>query len=107
MAQLFNSEVAQNFVSDWLTFSLTFTQARLASKIDRMQDYISQNARAALNQEQYEKKYSSMSEEYETLKAKCDNLSEEISRNEAKAARLDHFIKALKKADAGLPAECF
>ena len=25
MAQLFNSEVAQNFVSDWLTFSLTFT----------------------------------------------------------------------------------
>ena len=41
-----------------------------------------------------------MSEEYETLKAKCDNLSEEISRNEAKAARLDHFIKALQKADS-------
>lgn len=75
-------------------------QAQLASKIDRMQDYISQNARAALNQEQYEEKYSSMSEEYETLKAQCDSLSEKISSNEAKTARLDHFIKELRKADS-------
>ena len=75
-------------------------QEGVAAAVERLQDYISQNARAALNQEQYEKKYSSMAEEYEALKAECDSLSEKISKNEAKATRLEHFIKALQKADS-------
>ena len=65
-----------------------------------MQDYISQNARAALNQEEYEKKYTSMSEEYAAMKAQYDRVAEEISSNESKMARLDHFIEELKKADS-------
>ena len=73
-------------------------QERVAVAIETMQEYISQNARAPLNQEQYEKKYSSMSAEYEDLKAQYDRAAEKISSNESKMARLDHFIDELQKA---------
>ena len=73
-------------------------QERVAVAIETMQEYISQNARAPLNQEQYEKKYSSMSEQYEGLKAQYDRAAEKISSNESKMARWDHFIEELKKA---------
>ena len=70
---------------------------RVAVAIETMQDYISQNTRARLNQEQYEKKYSSMAAEYENLKTQYDRVTEKISSNESKMAQLDHFIEELKK----------
>ena len=79
---------------------LEHLKERLTSVTKMMHEYISENARVALNQEQYEKKYHRLAEEYESLKAQCDSLAETIGKKEAKAALLDHFIKDLKEADS-------
>ena len=63
---------------------------------DIVQNCISENARIAQNQADYQKRYDEMVSRYEEAKAKYDAAIRDIQANNAKAERLDAFAKALE-----------
>lgn len=63
------------------------------------QNLVAENARVAQDQEEYQKRYDSLVQRYETTKKKYDELAAKIEQKEAHSERIQRFIKALKEHD--------
>lgn len=64
---------------------------------DQMQSAISENSRVALNQKEYEERYSELTERYNTIKARYDELTELIDGKKAQRELFKGFIQNLEK----------
>ena len=69
---------------------------------DRVQKCISENARIAQDQTDYQKRYDELVNRYETTKASYDRTEKSIKARHAKAERLGAFVKALAAQDASV-----
>lgn len=64
---------------------------------DAVQQNIYENAHVALDQKAYQKKYDDLTARYETLKARLDELNEQISQTQAQKASIEDFLTAFEK----------
>ena len=64
---------------------------------DAVQQNIYENAHVALDQKAYQKKYDDLTARYETLKARLDELNEQISQTQAQKASVEDFLTAFEK----------
>ena len=71
----------------------------MAVLVEMTQSCISENARIAQNQEEYQKRYSELVERYDKAKEKHDELSYKIEQKKAQSEKMKLFIKALKNRD--------
>lgn len=71
---------------------------------EQMQIAIAENSRAALDQDEYEKRYAELTARYEKSKAKYDDIAEQIESKKAKRELFKGFIRTLEKQD-GLTCE--
>lgn len=67
--------------------------------VEMTQNLVAENARVAQDQEEYQKRYDSLVQRYETAKKKYDELTEQIEQKEVHSERIQRFIKALKEQD--------
>lgn len=65
-----------------------------------MQTAIAENSRTALDQNEYERRYSDLTERYNTIKADYDKISEQIESKKAQRKLFKGFIRALEKQGA-------
>lgn len=63
---------------------------------DMMQKFISENARVAQDQTDYQKRYNELVSRYDAVKARHTATEKSIKERHAKAERLDVFAKALE-----------
>lgn len=69
-----------------------------------VQDCVAENARVALDQEEYQRRYDGLVGRYDKAKARLDEVSAAISDNKARSETIRHFIRTLEKQD-GVIAE--
>lgn len=62
-----------------------------------MQTAIAENSRVALNQSEYEERYSELTERYNTIKARYEELTRKIDGKKAQRELFKGFIQALEK----------
>lgn len=74
-------------------------QIRMELAADRIQKCIAENARIAQDQEEYEKRYNNLVEQYEKEKTDLEAVTSEITDKTARSQRIGQFITELKKAD--------
>jgi chromosome segregation ATPase len=65
-----------------------------------IQNLVSENARVAQDQEDYQKRYDALMERYDSVQASIDEVAGQIVEREAKAIRLTEFAKELKERDS-------
>ena len=65
-----------------------------------MQTAIAENSRTALDQNEYERRFSDLTERYNTIKADYDKISEQIESKKAQRKLFKGFIRALEKQGA-------
>ena len=58
---------------------------------------IAENARVALDQTEYRKKYDSLSERYDTAKEKYESLEQQIEETHQRIQTMENFINSLSK----------
>lgn len=99
-----NLRLVQEQVCD--TTSLEAEQRKLADEmqilVDMVQNCISENARIAQNQEEYQKRYNELVSRYDAVKEKHDATAEAINAKRVKAETLDSFAKALRSKETAL-----
>ena len=76
----------------------------LAMIVSMTQSIVAENARIALDQDEYKKRYDSLVDRYDETKAQYDSVAESIAAKEAKSVRLAEFI-SLMKAQKGVISE--
>ena len=87
---------------------LLFKTDEIASRRDKLieealvvanavQQNIAENARTALDQAEYQKRYDSLADRYDKLKAETDGLSEKIQETQSRKAAVEDFLKAFEK----------
>ena len=88
------------------TSSLEAEQRKLANELqvlaDMVQNCISENARIAQNQAEYQKRYDELVSRYEEVKAKYDEIVQAIHAKRVTAETLDIFAKGIESRDAVL-----
>lgn len=67
--------------------------------VEMTQNLVAENTRVAQDQEEYQKRYNSLVQRYETAKKNYDELAEKIEQKEAHGERILQFITALKEQD--------
>ena len=72
----------------------------MAILVEMTQSCISENARVAQNQEEYQKHYSELVKRYDKAKEKHDELNYKIEQKKAQSEKMKLFIKALKEQDS-------
>ena len=65
--------------------------------VEMTQNLVAENARVAQDQEEYQKRYNSLVQRYETAKKNYDELAAKIEQKEAHGERILQFITALKE----------
>ena len=70
--------------------------------VDMVQGYIAENARIAQDQAEYQKRYDGLVAKYDAAKTKYDETVAAITGKEYQSARLEAFIKALRKRDGAI-----
>jgi len=68
----------------------------LAVLVEMTQNCITENARIAQDQGEYQKRYNGLVERYEKAKARFDEVTEAIAQRSAKSERLAGFIRTLE-----------
>ena len=87
-----------------------FDTTELAAERDRLQEEmtllvemtqtcVSENARVAQNQDEYQKRYNALVDKYETAKSRYDEIVYSIEQKEAQNEKMRLFIKTLKEQD--------
>ena len=76
--------------------------AEVAIAAERLQEAIDENARVAQDQNEYEIRYAELDKRYEELRTERDEITRAIKEKEAKAIRLDEFIRTLGIRDGVL-----
>ena len=88
------------------TKSLEAEKIKLSDELqvlaDMVQSCISENARIAQNQTDYQKRYDELVDRYDEVKGKYDATVQSIQSKNAKAERLDACAKALENRDEAL-----
>ena len=79
---------------------LDHTIAELNIIAEQMQAAISQNSRIALDQDEYEQRYSQLTARYNSIKPRYDELSEQLERKKAQKKLFKGFIRMLQKQDS-------
>lgn len=74
-------------------------EEEIAITVDMTQNLISQNARIAQNQDEYNEKYNSLMEKYGKLKEKHKTIFDIIFEKDCRYKRMERFIKVLDKQD--------
>ena len=94
-----NLELVHKMLSDSaeLENSEKDLQAEIEVLIGMVQHCISENASTPQNQAQYQARYDSLVDKYETKKTELDELKNTISDRKARLEILKHFISTLKK----------
>lgn len=64
---------------------------------EQMQTAIAENSRVAIDQGEYEKRYTELTARYEKAKAKYDDIAEQIEEKKAKRELFKGFIRTLEK----------
>lgn len=67
--------------------------------VEMTQSIVAENARVALNQDDYQKRYDDLVARYDTAKARYDEVVAAIAAKEAQSERLANFIRILKEQD--------
>lgn len=67
--------------------------------VEMTQNLVAENARVAQDQEEYQKRYDGLVQQYETTKKEYDELIDKIEQKEAHGERMRQFIKTLKDQD--------
>ena len=67
--------------------------------VEMTQSIVAENARVALNQDDYKKRYDGLVARYDTVKARYDEVVAAIAGKEAQSERLANFIRILKEQD--------
>lgn len=67
--------------------------------VEMTQSIVAENARVALNQDDYQKRYDGLVARYDTVKARYDEVVAAIAGKEAQSERLANFIRILKEQD--------
>lgn len=65
--------------------------------VEMTQNLVAENARVAQDQNEYQKRYDSLVQRYETAKKSYDELAAKIEQKEAHGERIKQFIKTLKE----------
>lgn len=71
----------------------------MAVLMEMTQNIVSENARIAQDQDEYQKRYDGLVQRYDTAKDRYDELVAAISAKDAQSERLANFIKMLKAQD--------
>ncbi|MDI9508976.1 MAG: recombinase family protein [Bacillota bacterium] len=79
-------------------------QAELQVTADSIQNIINENAHKALNQEEYQRKYDSLVEKFDTAKSELETLTEQIKDRITRHKNLEIFLDELHKQE-GLISE--
>ena len=65
---------------------------------------VAENARTALDQTEYQKKYSGLAERFNRAKERLSEVSQAITERQAKREKIGRFVSALEKLDGPLTA---
>ena len=69
---------------------------------DAVQQNIAENARTALDQAEYQKRYDSLADRYDKLKTEIEGLNEKIQETQSRKAGVEDFLKAFEKVPGSL-----
>ena len=86
--------------TDELETEKTGFERELAETAELMQKCMKQNAYTAQNQREYTERYNGLSEQFDTLKARLDEVNQQIVDKNARKAKTQIFIQNLKKQDS-------
>ncbi len=85
------------------TENLEKQKAELRQEMDvvsgMIQDAINENARVALNQEDFKRRYESLAKRFDETKAKYDSVCTDIDGRRIRQATVEQFLTDLKKRD--------
>ena len=70
---------------------------------DAVQQNIAENARTALDQTAYQKRYDELATRYDKLKQEIDSLSEKIHDTQSRKGSVEDFLRAFEKTPDSLP----
>jgi len=79
-------------------------QNEMAVTAELIQEYIEENARVALDQNEYQERYEGLVERFESAKARFEEISELASDKKARCELVEAFISELGKQE-GLVVE--
>lgn len=85
-------------------------EAKINEVSDKAKELIDRNSRTVQNQDEYQKEYSRLSDEYHKLKEKLDAVDAAITDKETRRTRAKEFIAILRKFDTitdSFPSELF
>lgn len=74
-------------------------QQEMSVLVEMTQSCIAENARIAQNQEEYQERYNSFVERYETAKVRFDEINYSIEQKKAGSEKMRQFAKTLKEQD--------
>lgn len=70
--------------------------------VEMTQTVVAENARIALDQTEYQKRYDGLVSRYDAAKAKYDEVTEQIADKNAKQEILTSFLNTLRKVDGAI-----
>ncbi len=71
-------------------------QEKLGILAEQAKQYVSENAKNALNQEEYETRYNALAQAYETAKAEMDNFCRIKSERQEQAKEIEGFMEQIQ-----------
>ena len=71
----------------------------LTEQVNKIQELIELNSRVVRNQDEYQKEYDELIQEYEIAKLEHQKIEHDISNKLAKKEAINQFIKTIKKQD--------
>ena len=84
---------------DELALKENSLREEIERNVEKIDDYVMQNAKTALNQEIYQRRYMELVSKYETLMKEYDDVKYAIKTKKARFEQIRLFIRALKKQD--------
>ncbi|MDG6162059.1 recombinase family protein [Lactococcus formosensis] len=83
------------------TAALESEQAKLEDELNEVagliEDCINENARVALDQSEYEKRYNGLVERFDTASGRLEEIKEQITERQARGQQIEMFLKDLEK----------
>ena len=82
-----------------LEVELTEVQGEIMVASDRIQSCIYENAHVALDQEEYQKRYGTLSDRFDKAKARFEEIEEAIGSKQSRRAAIETFLNNLRDAN--------
>ena len=74
-------------------------QSEMAVVMEMLHKSIEENARTAMNQDEYQKRYEGLASRYDAVKARHDGITAQISQIKATGDAMECFIAELRKQE--------